>query len=164
MTKEKTVTKVKKKTLNKKWVNSTKAVVDGISFDSTRELEMYQMLKKSGIPFEYIGGERAKYPLIENFEYKGDCYERGQKRSPEMKKVSKVSGAGYTPDFKAKDESWFIEVKGRKLGDFSMRWKLFKQFLSDREPKPMLFMPVTLGDCEQVIKILKEKENGKNQD
>jgi hypothetical protein len=42
-----------------------------------------------------------------------------------------------------------------------MRWKLFKAFLSSRDPKPMLFMPVTLSDCVQVINILKNKENEK---
>lgn len=143
----------------KKWVNSKKTVIDGITFDSGRESDMYRLLKESGVEFDYIGGENAKYPILDELTYEGECYERAQKRSKEMKSVSKVSGAGYTPDFRAKDESWFIEVKGRKLGDFSMRWKLFKAFLSTREPKPMLFMPVTMGDCIQVINILKEKKD-----
>lgn len=146
-----------KKTPAKKWVNSKKTVVDGITFDSGRESDMYRLLKQANIEFDYIGGENAKYPILEELNYDGECYERAQKRSKEMKKVAKVSGAGYTPDFRAKDESWFIEVKGRKLGDFSMRWKLFKAFLSSRDPKPMLFMPVTMGDCIQVINILKDK-------
>lgn len=148
----------------KKWVNSTKSSQDGITFDSTREQDMYRLLKESGIPFDYIGSERAKYPLIPSFLYLGGSFERSQKRSSEMKDVSKVQGAGYTPDFKAKDESWFIEVKGRKLGDFNMRWKLFKKSMSHREPMPMLFMPVTLGDCKQVIDILKEKGYGRQED
>jgi hypothetical protein len=143
----------------KKWVNATKAEEDSIVFDSTRERDMYRLLKEAGIPFDYIGGERAKYPIVDSFNYEGESYERAQKKSESLKNVTKVLGAGYTPDFRAKDESWFIEVKGRKLGDFSMRWKLFKQFLSSRTPKPTLFMPVTIGDCKQVIEILKNKRD-----
>lgn len=155
---------MKKKTLkapNRKWVNATKTEVDGITFGSGREADMYRLLKEAGIDFDYVGSENAMYPILDEFKYEGECYERAQKRSKEMKTVEKVTGAGYTPDFRAKDESWFIEVKGRKLGDFSMRWKLFKGFLSDRNPKPLLFMPVTVGDCIQVINILKEKGHGK---
>lgn len=153
-----------KKPPMKKWVNSTKVEIDGIMFDSTMESRMYSLLKASGLEFEYIGGGRAEYNLIPDFSYLGGCHERVQKRSKELKDVKKVAGAGYTPDFRAKDESWFIEVKGRKLGDFSMRWKLFKSLMSKREPMPTLFMPVTLEDCKQVIKILKEKQNERQQD
>lgn len=157
------IKKVAKKPPMKKWVNATKVDIDGINFDSTREADMYLLLKSSGLEFEYIGGDRAKYPLIETFNYLGGCYERAQKRSKDLKDVTKVMGAGYTPDFRAKDESWFIEVKGRKLGDFNMRWKMFKKSMSHREPMPTLFMPVTLEDCQQVIKILKEKGYGKQE-
>lgn len=160
MRKKATTVKKVTKTLSKKWVNATKITIDGINFDSTRESDMYLLLKSSGLEFEYIGGERAKYPLIDTFNYLGGCFERAQKRSTEMKDVTKVLGAGYTPDFRAKDESWFIEVKGRKLGDFNMRWKMFKKAMSHKEPMPMLFMPVTIEDCKQVIKILKEKQDG----
>lgn len=151
------IKKTVKKVSSKKWVNATKTEIDGIIFDSGMEGNMYKLLKSSGIPFDYIGGENAKYPLIPESKYGGECYERAQKRSKEMKNTLKISGAGYTPDFRAKDESWFIEVKGRKLGDFSMRWKLFKFFCSKKEKKPTLFLPTTLDDCKQVIKILKEK-------
>lgn len=145
--------------VRKKWVNATKKEIDGITFDSTLESSMYVMLKQSGLEFDYVGGERALYPIIPEGSYEGGCYERVQKKSPEMKDRKKISGAGYSPDFRAKDESWFIEVKGRKLGDFSMRWKLFKNSMLGRDPQPMLFMPTNTQDCQQVINILKEKQN-----
>lgn len=145
------------KSPRKKWVNSNKPTFNGITFDSDKELEMYILLRKAGIPFTYVGKENAKYELLDEFLYKGGCYERPQKRSKALKDTQKVSRAGYTPDFVGKDEAWFIEVKGRKLGDFSMRWKLFKHKLSSREPQPILFIPVTTEDCKQVIQILKNE-------
>lgn len=158
MEKKKVVKKTPTKP-RKKWVNSTKITQHGITFDSTLELSMYNLLTEAGIPFKYIGGERAKYTLLEESKYLGGCYERAQKRSAEMKNTQKITSVGYTPDFVGEGESWFIEVKGRKLGDFAMRWKLFKRMMSQREPMPKLFMPTNLEDCKQVIKILKDLKN-----
>lgn len=152
---------IKKKTTRKralkKPVNSIKQVYDGIEFDSTPEMDMYILLKQAGIKFDYIGKERAKYKLLEEDTFKGVSYERAQKRSKEMKDTPKISETGYTPDFVGEDEKWFIEVKGRKVGDFNLRWKLFKRFLNNRKPVPFIFMPVTQGDMQQVINILKQK-------
>jgi hypothetical protein len=141
----------------KKWTNAKKVIIDGITFDSTMEGEMYKLLKRAKVKFKYIGSERAKYTVLEEDEYKGGCYERAQKRSKELKDTPKITKAGYTPDFCGENEEWFIEVKGRKLGDFNLKWKLFKKMLMKRKPQPILFMPVTKQDCENVITILKSK-------
>jgi len=148
---------IKKKKPRKKWVNSNKPTHDNITFDSDQELFMYKLLQAANIPFVYIGKENAKYELQKGFEYSGMCYERAQKRSKALRDNRKVSKVGYTPDFSAKDESWFIEVKGRKLGDFSLRWKMFKNRLEGLDKQPMLFMPVTKDDCRQVVEVLKVK-------
>lgn len=146
----------------KKWVNSKKVTIDNITFDSTMESYMYRLLKKSGIKFKYIGGERAMYKVLEQSLYKGNCFERAQKRSKELKDTSKIAETGYTPDFVGENEKWFVEVKGRKLGDFNLRWKLFKHKLNNESTVyPTLFMPVTKEDCEQVINILKQEGYGK---
>jgi len=144
----------------KKWVNSNKPTHNGITFDSDQELLMYKLLKTAGIGFKYIGKDKGKYNLQETFTYSGQCYERLQKRSKELKNRQKVLGVNYTPDFVGDSERWFIEVKGRKLGDFSLRWKMFKQSLENKDFQPMLFMPVTKEDCKQVIEILKENGYG----
>jgi len=158
MTKTKKVIKKKKKL--KKPVNSIKQVYDGISFDSTPEMNMYILLKQAGIKFEYIGQENAKYKLLNQTEYGKECYERPQRRSKQMKSTTKVTGIGYTPDFVGENEEWFIEVKGRKFGDFNMRWKLFKNHVNLRKIPPYLFMPVQQQDMQQVINILKSKGYG----
>lgn len=151
-------TKTKRKTKLKKPVNSIKQSYDGIDFDSTPEMDMYILLKKAGIKFNYIGKENSLYKLVPEAKYEAECYERPQKRSPKLKDVRKISGLGYTADFVGENEEWFIEVKGRRLGDFNIRWKLFKKWLNQRdEPNPILFMPVTPQDMRQVIDILKEK-------
>ena len=141
----------------KKWTNAKEVIYEGIKFGSNLELTMYKLLKEAKIKFNYIGAERAKYTLLEDSTFEGKCYERSQKRSKEMKDTPKILGTGYTPDFAAKDESWFIEVKGRKLGDFGIRWKLFKRKLNERDPTPDLYMPTSEVDCEQVVKILKDR-------
>lgn len=160
-TKKKTV---RKKTPRKKHVNANKQHYDGIDFDSTPEMSMYILLKRAGIKFKYIGQERAKYKLLTETKYEGESFERPQRRSKQMKDTPKISETGYTPDFVGEDEQWFIEVKGRKVGDFNLRWKLFKRFLNERKHKPLLFMPVTGVDMQQVINILKQKGYATEQD
>ena len=78
-----------------------------------------------------------------------------------MNDTPKISETGYTPDFVGHNEEWFIEVKGRKVGDFNLRWKLFKRFCNNRDPVPILFMPVTGVDMQQVINILKQKQHAR---
>lgn len=153
--------KIKVKNPNRKWVNSNKPTHNGITFDSGQELLMYKLLKLAGIDFKYIGGDRAKYTVQDEFKYTGGCYERAQKRSKELKDTTKVAKAGYTPDFSGKCDEWFIEVKGRKLGDFNLKWKMFKKVLEGSDNPPILFMPVTKEDCKQVIEILKQEGYGR---
>lgn len=150
-----------KKPNRKRWVNSTKHVHNGITFDSGQELLMYKLLKTAGIKFKYIGGDNARYTVQPEFTYTGGCYERAQKRSKELRDKTKVSKAGYTPDFSGEGDEWFIEVKGRKLGDFNLKWKMFKRALEDSGNPPILFMPVTNDDCKQVIEILKQEGYGR---
>ncbi len=144
----------------KKHTNAKKAKFDGIQFQSGLELVLYKMLKKNKINFAY---EEKSYVLIEPFTLDNSCYERAQKRSKEMKnkKGKTVQGAIYTPDFVCPEGDWIIEVKGRKLGSFSLRWKLFQSLIQSWDKKPMLFMPTKQSDCEQVIKILLQKGYGK---
>lgn len=77
----------------------------------------------------------------------------------------------YCPDFVGPDSEnpeFVIEVKGFANESFPLRWKFFKMVelsksLGPKSTKkaPMLFKPSTIADCEQVIKILKEKGYGR---
>jgi len=161
MTKKTIRRKAVKKKPRKKWVNSNKPIHNGITFDSDQELFMYKLLKNANIGFKYIGKDKGQYNIQSSFMYGGECYERPQKRSKELKNRQNVLGVSYTPDFVGDSEEWFIEVKGRKLGDFPIRWKMFKQLLQEKDNQPVLFMPVTKDDCKQVIEILIQKGYGK---
>lgn len=140
----------------RRWVNSTKVSYDGINFDSTLELYMYKLLKEAGIPFSYVGRERGKYTLVEGFEYAQCCYETKGKINKDLVDVDKVLSIGYTPDIMCPNETFFIEVKGRELESFTLRWKLFKKEMMKRDSPPLLFMPKNKKNCEQTILILKE--------
>lgn len=143
---------VRKKTVGKKKVNATKITIDGIEFASTLEGKMYTLLKNAGIPHHYEG---KTYATMEEAAYPNGCYERATKASVKMIDRKKISGVKYTPDFIGINEAWFIEVKGRANESFSIRWKLFKQMLLKQGKSPILFKPMTVKDCEQVIEILK---------
>jgi len=45
--------------------------------------------------------------------------------------------------------------------DFIIRWKLFKQYLTDKKLSFTLFMPTNKSQIIESIKLIKELENGK---
>ena len=137
----------------KKVVNSKKITIDGIQFQSRLEGEMYKRLKKAGIPHQY---EKKSYIILDGFVYPSEVWERAQKRSKFMSDRRSVTSTKYTPDFADPKERWFIEVKGRANERFPLVFKLFKKLMSEREPPPMIFKPMSTKDCDEVIKILKE--------
>lgn len=142
----------------RKVVQAKKTVYNGIEFQSMLECTMYKLLKEAGIECTYEG---KSYNTLDTYEYEGECYERVRKTSKEMVDRPKVIGVSYTPDFVGKNEEFFIEVKGRANESFPLRWKLFKSMLSAQGKNPILFKPMTTADCEQVVKILKEKGYGR---
>ena len=153
---------VKKKVTKKKGtkvVQSKKTVYKGIEFASSLEATMCKLLDEAGISYKY---EPKSYTTLETFTYEGECYERVRKTSKEMVDRPKVLGVSYTPDFVGLNEEFFIEVKGRANESFPLRWKLFKEMLMNtRKEMPILFKPMTVADCKQVVEILKSKGYGK---
>lgn len=49
-----------------------------------------------------------------------------------------------------------------KTQDFIIRWKLFKQYLTDNKLDFMLFMPTNKAQIIESIRIIKELENDSN--
>lgn len=153
---------MKRKTKKQGGYRGNKTKYNGIEFDSEPEVLMYKLLKVSGIEFKYIGKDKGEaIEIVDQSEYMGECYERPQRRSREMKDTPKIKPRTYTPDFKHPNEEWFIEVKGRKMPSFNFRWDLFKTRLNEWKFKPTIFMPVTEADMKQVIEILKQKGYGR---
>lgn len=138
-------------------VRSTKTTVDGVQFASILESRMYTMLKEAGIRNSYEG---KTYTVFSGFTYPEECYEAYLKRNKYLVLRQNVSKIDYTPDFVGENEEFFIEVKGRPNESFPLRWKLFKNLMAKRESPPMIFKPSSIRECEQVVKILKEKGYG----
>ena len=143
-----------RKTKNRGPVRSKKVVCDGITFASGLEKYMYQALKKAKIEAEYEG---KTFVLIDNFEFELSSYERqsngkGQFVNRGNKKILPIK---YTPDFVGKD--FIIECKGRANESFPIRWKLFKRFINDWQPRVTLFKPQNQKECDMVIQLLINK-------
>lgn len=136
-------------------VNATKTTVDGINFASTLESTMYKLLKENGIEAAYEG---ETFVLFESMIYPEESWERTRKTDSQMSDKRKLLPIRYTPDFVG--DGFIIEVKGRPNESFPLRWKLFKKHLDSMENPPILFMPKSKSDCEQVITILKSKGYG----
>ena len=135
-------------------VRSKKVVCDGITFASGLEKYMYQALKKAKIKAEYEG---KTFVLIDGFEFELSSYERqsngkGQFVDRGNKKILPIK---YTPDFVGKD--FIIECKGRTNESFPIRWKLFKRFINDWQPRVTLFKPQNQKECDLVIELLTNK-------
>ena len=143
-----------RKTKNKGPVRSKKVVCDGITFASGLEKYMYQALKKAKIKAEYEG---KTFVLIDGFEFELSSYERqsngkGQFVDRGNKKILPIK---YTPDFVGKD--FIIECKGRANESFPIRWKLFKRFINDWQPRVTLYKPQNQKECDMVIQLLTNK-------
>ena len=135
-------------------VRSKKVICDGITFASGLEKYMYQALKKAKIKAEYEG---KTFVLIDGFEFELSSYERqsngkGQFVDRGNKKILPIK---YTPDFVGKD--FIIECKGRANESFPIRWKLFKRFINDWQPRVTLFKPQNQKECDLVIELLTNK-------
>ena len=143
-----------RKTKNRGPVRSKKVICDGITFASGLEKYMYQALKLAKIKTKYEG---ETYTLINSFEFENSSYERqsngkGQFVNRGNKKILPIK---YTPDFVGKD--FIIECKGRANESFPIRWKLFKRFINDWQPRVTLFKPQNQKECDLVIELLTNK-------
>lgn len=141
-------------------VNATKTKVDGIQFASTLESRMYILLRDNGIKAKYEG---QTYEVFKGFTYPSECYEKYLKKNKFMVNRPSVLKISYTPDFIGENEEFIIEVKGRPNEAFPLRWKMFKALMNQRKNPPIIFKPSTVGECEQVIQILKEKGYGRKE-
>mgnify|MGYP003667368028 CR=1 FL=1 len=114
-------------------VRSKKVSYDGIDFASGLEKYMYVAMQKSKIKANGKG------------EYKN----RGCKRILPIK---------YTPDFIGDD--FIIETKGRANESFPMRWKLFKQLVTNQFPGYTIYKPQNQAECDETVRLILGKQKG----
>ena len=135
-------------------VKSKKVIYDGITFASGLEKYMYKALKEANIKNKYEG---ETYTLVDGFQFETSSYEsqsngKGQFVDRGNKKILPIK---YTPDFIG--DGFIIETKGRANESFPIRWKLFKKFINDWQPRVTLFKPQNQKECDIVIQLLTNK-------
>ena len=143
-------------------VRSKKVEYDGIKFSSGLEKNMYIALKEAKIESQYEG---QTYELVPSFYFKNNSYERqgngkGEYKNRGNKKILKKK---YTPDFIGKD--LIIETKGRANEYFTLRWKLFKRLLIEKNfitQAPInwtLYKPQNQKECDETISLILLNQN-----
>ena len=135
-------------------VVSNKVQYDGFTFASGLEKYMYQALKKAKIRAKYEG---ETFVLVNGFHFDNEVYERqANSRGEFMNRGTKrILPIKYTPDFIG--DNFIIECKGRPNESFPIRWKLFKQLVTQQFPGYILFKPQNQKECDKVIEILISK-------
>lgn len=126
-----------KKTKNKKVVNATPNIYDGIKFRSKLETYTYKQLKAQNIQFEY---EPIKFELVPAFTFCG----------------KKIRAMTYTPDFVG--ENFIIEAKGRPNDVFPYKWKWFMWSLLNKglAEKYNLFIVHNQKEANECVKRIQE--------
>ena len=137
-------------------VVSKKIEYDGITFASGLEKYMYQALTKAKIRAKYEG---ETFVLVNGFHFENEVYERQANSKGEFmnRGAKRILPIKYTPDFIGDD--FIIETKGRANESFPMRWKLFKQLVTNQFPNYTLYKPQNQKECDVTIQLILEKQS-----
>lgn len=123
----------------KKHVQAIKVSEDGIDFASTAERFCYRLLKANNMygPGKFIY-EAKQFVLIDPFTFRGKKYQPIR----------------ITPDFVDETNKVILEVKGRAVELFAMRWKLMKRHFSINDPNYTVYL--TKSNQADITKIVQE--------
>ena len=141
-------------------IRAQKTEYKGKKFQSRLEVYMYKLLDDNGVKCKY---EEEKFTIIDPFFFPNSSYEKTISSKDKLidKGGKKHLGIIYTPDFIVENgnQRIIIECKGLATDVFSMRFKLFKKWISDNKLNYVLFTPRNQGQCnfvfEEVKKLLK---------
>jgi hypothetical protein len=138
-------------------VVSKKVIYNGITFASGLEKYMYKALKDANIDFRYEG---ENFELLHAFQFSNNCYERQSNGKGDFvnRGNKKVLNIKYTPDFTGWD--FIIETKGRANDSFPLRWKMFKDWMTNNNDTRILYKPQSQSDCNETVRLI--LENRKN--
>jgi len=147
----------KKRSGKKGPVVSKKVTYDGINFASGLEKYMYIALQKAKIKSKYEG---ETFVLLNGFHFENEAYERQSngKGSYINRGGKRILPIKYTPDFIG--DNFIIETKGRSNDSFPMRWKLFKELVTNQFPGYTLYKPQNQKECDETISIILSKRKG----
>lgn len=130
-----------------------KVKYDGVIFDSMLEVNCYKALKAAGIEFDH----HVKHELFPPFISTVKSYDTDGRKGKELYlSTEKFGKMAYSPDFEAKDGSWYIETKGFLRPEAAMRIKIFKMRLTEEGKPAYYFMPRNKMHIDQTISLIKE--------
>jgi hypothetical protein len=136
-------------------VRAKKVSYDGIDFASGLEKHMYVAMKEAGIKSKYEG---ETFVLLNGFHFENEVYERQANGKGEYKNrgEKRILPIKYTPDFIGED--FIIETKGRANESFPMRWKLFKQLVTNQFPGYTIYKPQNQAECQETVRLILSKQ------
>ena len=123
---------------NKKILNATKTVYNGIEFKSITEKRIYKALIELGITPKYENKTfkiwKGCYPTVR--------YYTKNNRNNLMQDQMKLRDIHYTPDFTFYYRGYFviIEVKGFENDVFPMKFKIFRKYLEGKRNKRKIIL------------------------
>jgi hypothetical protein len=138
-------------------VRAKKVSYDNIDFASGLEKHMYVAMKEAGIKSKYEG---ETFVLLNGFHFENEVYERQANGKGEYKNrgEKRILPIKYTPDFIGED--FIIETKGRANESFPMRWKLFKQLVTNQFPGYTIYKPQNQAECQETVRLILSKQKG----
>lgn len=129
-----------------------KVKYDGVTFDSMLEVNCYKALKAAGIEFDH----HVKHELFPPFVSTVKSFDKDERKGKELYLATEKFGSmSYSPDFEAKNGSWYIETKGFMRPDAAMRVKIFKMRLTSDGVNAYYFMPRNKMHIDQTISLIK---------
>jgi len=130
-------------------------VIDGITFASGTEGDVYVVLKKAGFKPKY---EELKVTLVDGFKPTMPFFIKPKKGHVLKLDMRKFVNTTYTPDFTFNYKNYLIivEVKGVVYEDYAIKRKLFRQYLETGELGKVIFFEVySVENALQMIEIIK---------
>lgn len=117
-------------------IKAVKKEQDGITFDSTLELYMYNLLKQNDIRFEM----KVSFVIQESFTYLHES----------------IREMIVTPDFILTDYPYIIDTKGFANERVPMQYKMLKHKLHLESNEKRIFLPSNQAKCRHLVQCIKQ--------
>lgn len=141
---------------NKKVINATPTVSNGIEFKSKIEVMVYNTLVQHGFEPQY---EPITYVIWSGFRPTIPFYTRNEKTKQQILNLRKLVDVTYTPDFyiEYKGLKIIIEAKGFENDVWPYKFKMFRHLLEQQPDKDkyLIFEIFTKKQLLEAIEIIK---------
>lgn len=116
-------------------INRTKITEHGITFDSTLERYLYNLLLAEGIEFEF----QVEFVIQEAFKYRHES----------------ILPIKIRPDFFIPSHNLLVDTKGFQMADGKLKYKMLKFLLHNSNTEYRIEMPSTQKKCRELIHMMK---------